>query len=143
MGIKEDYLTISEAAKEIGVTRQTISRWLKRGELHAEKIGREKVIHRKELSLVYGNQKFMELIVDKLFPRMKERIRKEFNYGRQDTIDTIFYTTKRDYFTFIVSRKDGNLDKVKLYTKYEAGKGLRAFNITREQYIKIEEKESK
>ena len=40
MALKDKYLTISEAAKELGVTRQSISRWIKEGRVTAEKIGR-------------------------------------------------------------------------------------------------------
>ncbi|MFC1897551.1 helix-turn-helix domain-containing protein [Chloroflexota bacterium] len=49
MALKDEYLTISQGAKELGVTRQTISRWIKEGKIPAEKIGRETIIEREAL----------------------------------------------------------------------------------------------
>lgn len=47
--LADKYFTISQAAKEVGVTRQTISRWITTGLLPAEKIGREKLILKPDL----------------------------------------------------------------------------------------------
>ena len=49
MALKDNYLTISEAAKQLKVTRQTISRWIAKGYVPAEKIGRETLIKKKDL----------------------------------------------------------------------------------------------
>ena len=46
MGLREEYMTISESAKEVGVTRQTISRWIREGKISAEKYGREMFIEK-------------------------------------------------------------------------------------------------
>ena len=50
MAIKNKYLTVSEAARLLGVTRQTISRWMSDKKLRGEKIGREVLINKKTLS---------------------------------------------------------------------------------------------
>ena len=44
MALKDEYFTISEAAKDIGVTRQTISRWIIERNIPAEKVGRVTLI---------------------------------------------------------------------------------------------------
>lgn len=49
MGLKDTYFTISQAAKQMGVTRQTISRWIEEGKFPAEKIGREVLIKKDDL----------------------------------------------------------------------------------------------
>ncbi len=49
MALKDNYFTISEAARELNVTRQTISRWVANGKLAGEKIGRETLINKKDL----------------------------------------------------------------------------------------------
>jgi excisionase family DNA binding protein len=49
MTLKNKYFTISEAARESEVTRQTISRWVREGKLPAEKIGRETLIKKVDL----------------------------------------------------------------------------------------------
>jgi excisionase family DNA binding protein len=49
MSLKDTYVTVSEAAEKLGVTRQTIYRWVKRGLMDSEKIGRETLIKKKDL----------------------------------------------------------------------------------------------
>ncbi len=49
MTLKDSYLTITQAAKKMGVSRQTISNWLAEGKITAESIGREKLIPRDQL----------------------------------------------------------------------------------------------
>ncbi len=49
MALKDEYFTISEAAKDIGVTRQTISRWIAELDIPVEKIGRVTLIKREDL----------------------------------------------------------------------------------------------
>ena len=58
MAIKDKYLTISDAAKELGVTRQTISRWIRSGNVSAEKVGREMLIEKDELGRLYDEKMF-------------------------------------------------------------------------------------
>ena len=49
MALKDEYFTISEAAKDIGVTRQTISRWITERDIPVEKIGRVTLIKKEDL----------------------------------------------------------------------------------------------
>lgn len=49
MAIKDEYFTISEAARELGVTRQTISRWISQDKIKGERIGKETLIKKKDL----------------------------------------------------------------------------------------------
>ena len=49
MALKDNYITITQAAKQLGVTRQTISRWIAKGRVPGEKIGRETLIKKKDL----------------------------------------------------------------------------------------------
>jgi|GEM_PF-4340502 len=49
MALKDSYLTISQAAENLKVTRQTVSRWIAEGKLSAEKVGREKLIPRQDV----------------------------------------------------------------------------------------------
>ena len=44
MPLREDYLTIAEASKFLGVTRQTVSRWIKEHKFSVEKIGRQMLL---------------------------------------------------------------------------------------------------
>lgn len=65
MTLKDKYFTISEAAKEIGVTRQTISRWIADGKISAEKVGRETLIKKKDLQK-YHRWKLSEAAADSI-----------------------------------------------------------------------------
>jgi excisionase family DNA binding protein len=49
MALKDTYFTISEAAREASVTRQTVSRWIREGKLPAERIGRETLIKKQDM----------------------------------------------------------------------------------------------
>ena len=59
MAIKDDYFTLSEAARELGVTRQTISRWISQGKLTGERVGRETLI-KKEGLFEYERNRFTD-----------------------------------------------------------------------------------
>lgn len=54
--LTDEYITISQAAKAVNVTRQTISRWIKQGKISAEKIGRETLIGKDSLFLLYDEK---------------------------------------------------------------------------------------
>jgi excisionase family DNA binding protein len=59
MGLRDKYITISEAAKEVGVTRQTISRWIRAEKVFVEKLGRETLIEKEQLFRIY-DEKMLE-----------------------------------------------------------------------------------
>jgi excisionase family DNA binding protein len=65
MALKENYLTISEVAKELKVTRQTVSRWIRDGKIEAEQVGREKLINKRSLT------RFLQKKVDELCKKME------------------------------------------------------------------------
>lgn len=49
MALKDEYLTVSQAARELGVTRQTISRWIAKKYVPVERVGRFALIKKKDL----------------------------------------------------------------------------------------------
>jgi excisionase family DNA binding protein len=55
MPFREDYLTIAEASKFLGVTRQTVSRWIKDGRFNIEKFGRQILIDEHDVLELQGN----------------------------------------------------------------------------------------
>jgi len=65
MALKDDYITITEAAKQLKVTRQTISRWVAKGYVPGEKIGRETLIKKKDLQK-YHRWKLSEAAADSI-----------------------------------------------------------------------------
>jgi excisionase family DNA binding protein len=53
MQITDYFLTISQTAKLLNVTRQTISRWVKVGQLNSQHIGREVLISKREIECLF------------------------------------------------------------------------------------------
>jgi len=105
MALKDKYLTISEAAKQMDVTRQTVSRWIKEGQLSAERIGRETLIAVEEID------KIVRRIPIDWFERnakLSDWIRAEYGYSDEDTIEPW------GGFTYIIRKKDGTKERVKL-----------------------------
>jgi len=49
MALKDEYFTVAQAAKELKVTRQTISRWIAKKYVPAERIGRVALIKKEDL----------------------------------------------------------------------------------------------
>lgn len=114
MELKDKYYTISEAAQELGVTRQTISRWISEGRLVAETIGREKLIDKEQLD------EFADIRISMLLARYVDRkliahIKKQYNYTKEDAIERFGAKPKRDAIGYSIIRKDGTLERVWVY----------------------------
>ena len=103
MALKDEYLTISQAAEELGITRQTISRWVAKGEIQAERIGRETLIHKDELQSI--ESRFDENIRNYIIKRLISNVRKQFHYTREDKIEEIEPSKK--FLRLSVTRKNG------------------------------------
>jgi len=143
VGLKEDYLTISEAAEQIGVTRQTISRWLKGGELKSESLGRIRLVSKKDLLSFQKDKRMTEIVDKKIVGGAREIIRSKLGYSKDDEIEMVSVlnttTSFSGYFVFVVSRKDDTLDKIKFYPHFKRlddGVLFWASKIEREQYTK-------
>jgi len=87
MAIKDRYWTISEAAKQFKVTRQTISRWIAEGKIPTEKVGREILIKKKDLSEFYRKRLYesaADSIID-LYLATAEEYCREKGYINENT----------------------------------------------------------
>ncbi len=86
MALKDTYFTISEAAKQLKVTRQTISRWVAKGNIPAEKIGREVLIKRGDLHKYHSTKvgRFVADSVTSLCLSAVEDYAREKGYGTRD-----------------------------------------------------------
>jgi excisionase family DNA binding protein len=97
MALKDEYYTISQAAKMIGVARQTISRWIDEGKIPAEKIGREVLIAKNEVITYIKNHSLTQLSalsMDDLVKRIRERYgySNEVSFKKGDgTRETIYF----------------------------------------------------
>lgn len=66
MALRDRFYTVTETANRIGVTRQTVSRWIRSGDIKTESVGREKLISKKMLER-YLNKK-IDAIVERYKP---------------------------------------------------------------------------
>lgn len=96
MALKDNYITITQAAKQLGVTRQTISRWVAKEYVPAEKIGRETLIRKKDL-YKYRRWKFSEVAADSiinLYRVISEDYCREMGYLKEGQHVTVIDATK-------------------------------------------------
>lgn len=107
MALKDKYITVSEAARLAGVTRQTISRWITEGHLIAEKVGRQALIDKKDFAQYLMRQNTYRM-ASQIIDGVVERIRQEYNYTEEDKVEFLKLDFKKDIFHFSVVKKDGN-----------------------------------
>ena len=109
MALKDKYLTITEAAQKVGVTRQTISRWIKKRGLPAEKLGREMIISNKKLLQFLDARKFAQVLDYDITPGIIDYLREKYKYSEKDKIERI-----RDKLEFSVIKENGNKEKIRI-----------------------------
>lgn len=112
--LKDEYVTLSEAAALAGVTRQTISRWIKEGKLTGEKIGREVLIRTDEL---YQLKSVDEIFVNHILDIMADEVRKSGNFSKKDKIKRIAYQEENRTIVFSIIKSDGS--RMKANVKWE------------------------
>jgi len=112
MAIQDEYSTISEAARDLGVTRQTVSRWIASGRLPAERIGREKLVKKEDIFTFSFNRNYEWLI--RAVPHLLiGHLRKDYEFSEGEKLERI-----SDSFDICVRKPDGTIDIVEF-------KGLR------------------
>ena len=114
MALKDEYFTISEAAKEMFVTRQTISRWVNEGKLTAEKIGRETLIEKEQIDNLIDKDLTQKL--GKAFDRrLTTLLKRKYKYTNEDTIEPIGAKKKPFALGYSILKKDGTKEKAWIY----------------------------
>jgi len=113
MALKDDYYTLSQFSALLGVTRQTVSRWLKEGKVIGEKIGREVLIPQEESEKF--STRIMDSIARHIINGMIDGIRKTCNYSKEDKIKPIGYSDKDGYIQFSILKKNGTRDELQAH----------------------------
>jgi len=111
MALKDVYYTISEAAKELNVSRQTLYRWIADNKIQVEKIGGVTLIEKPKV-VEYGVKKFYESAYQVMDSRCIDQIRKQYGYSNEDKIVRI--EPEDDYLVYLVTRKNGRQEKIKI-----------------------------
>ncbi len=111
MAIKDLYFTISEAAKKLNVSRQTIYRWIDDEKIPTEKVGGLILVEKKAIQ-EYVSKKIYESFSQMMDNYIHEYARKEFTYNDKDTIAGT--KPENEYLVYIVNHKNGIREKVKI-----------------------------
>ena len=111
MALKDKYFTISEAAQEFGVTRQTISRWVASGKIPAEKIGRETLIEKTQLER-HEDDRLTRSIRGMFASNIIRYLREVYGYTNEDAIQLLGTKRWGAGLAFSVTKKDGTCEKV-------------------------------
>lgn len=106
--LKSKYFTITEASKKLGVSRQTISRWIADGKLTTEAIGREKLIDKAQINRIrrLNIPKFTRMVNEKIADLIQGKY-----YSKNDEVKVV----GKD---FMAIRGGGITEKVEI-TKFD------------------------
>jgi excisionase family DNA binding protein len=130
MALKNTYFTISEAAKELGVSRQTVYRWIEDEKIPKEKIGGV-ILVRKQAIRNFMRKKGRESFFQYMDSRLEGAIRKEFGFKSEDSLEEI--KGGEDYEAYLVTHKDGSQEKVRF-----SGVEITMTSMKSEHKIKVE-----
>jgi len=114
MRIADNYYTLSQVADELGVTRQTVSRWIKSKKMPAEKIGREILIEKRivDEERVEHWSNLVRAIMSWHFDADNYRqIREYCHFSDEDKLE--IHGNPEDK-TFLATLKDGTKKKVEV-----------------------------
>lgn len=111
MPLKDIYYTISEAAKELNVSRQTIYRWITDNKIEVEKIGGVTLIEKPKVT-EYAGKRFQEFALESMDNMFISRIKEEYGYSQGDEV--VRTETEDDYLVFLVTRENGTREKIKI-----------------------------
>ena len=92
MALKDTYFTISEAAEELKVTRQTVSRWIASGILPAEKVGRETLIDKVVIRHYYERRRdeaIADYFVDWTRNSVINHLRRKFRLAEGQNVEEL------------------------------------------------------
>lgn len=109
VGLADEYVTISQAAKAVNVTRQTISRWVKQGKISAEKIGRETLIEKDSLFLLYDEKmrEYFSESISRWIRKTATTYLREKHYASEDSTMIVTHQSAK-HIKILVWEKDGN-----------------------------------
>ena len=110
MVIKDLYFTVSEAAEELGVTRQTIYRWIADNNISTEKIGGVVLIEKSSVK-EYGRRKSFESFRNTMDSSLIDTIRKELRYHNRDKIEKT-EPTNDEFAAFIATKSNGRQERI-------------------------------
>ncbi len=114
MVLEDNYCTAKEAAEELGVTRQTIHRWINQGILKAEKIGNTKLIEKAEIAK-YKQARIKEMYYESFNWHQARNnfngIREFLGYSNEDKIEIFGDPNNLEY---LVTKKNGRKEIISI-----------------------------
>lgn len=111
MALKDRYFSISQAADKLGVTRQSVHRWVTTGEISSEKVGRETLIKKTEIKR-YMDERRMRRTANRIMLGIADHIRAKYKYTNSDKVEFLSFDRRRANFRFSVVKKDKTRETV-------------------------------
>jgi len=109
MAIKDMYYTVSEAAKELDTSRQTIYRWIANNKIPIEKIGGVVLVEKKAVD-EYAADRFTKAMMG-MYDRLAfDALRQQVGYTDKDHIERV--DNEGENLIFLVTHEDGTKEKV-------------------------------
>jgi len=112
MVIKDLYFTITEAAKELNVSRQTIYRWITDGKISTEKVGGIVFIEKNTIR-DYARKKSYEAFSQMMDMQLEDTVRRKLGCNSEDKIKEI-KADKNYVSTYIITHNNGTSEKVNI-----------------------------
>jgi len=109
MALKDMYFSISEAAEELKVSRQTIYRWIADKKIPSEKVGGVILVEKVAINK-YAIERATEFISSMFDSLSFDALRQELGYADKDRIERV--GSERDYAVFLVTRENDTKEKV-------------------------------
>ena len=109
MALKDKYFTVSEAAKELGVSRQTMYRLLTDAKIPTEKVGGVKLVTKKTIRK-YKRKRESESFKKTMDAWAITEIKTKLGYTDKDNVERV--DNEKEHMVFIATREDGSQEKV-------------------------------
>jgi excisionase family DNA binding protein len=109
MALKDRYSTISEVAKELEVSRQTVYRWVADHQIPAEKVGGVTLIKKTDVKRYIDRQE-TETGAKMLDRHISDAFRRKFGYSNEDKMERI---DEEDHIGYRVTHKNGKSEIVR------------------------------
>ena len=102
MALKDRYLTVAQAAKLVGTTRQTVYRWINEGKIPVEKIGRETLIEAEEFYR-HMDMAWVEIVRSKIAEKIFEILFAKYSFMQKNVaVGEVLDQTRNKSFDFII-----------------------------------------
>jgi excisionase family DNA binding protein len=111
MALKDEYLTVTQAASKLGVTRQTVYRWIANNQLATEKIGREILVSKKVIN-DYDEKLFFRSLGNIIMDKIGEAAQQPDKDKDIEGIKVLKPNPDEPFYDYLITYRDGSSRKM-------------------------------